>query len=159
MQCNATNSCVRAWKPVAFVFCLGHMNFLSCSKLLWVALANGHVVLIWSNCCGPVVWDEWKSHKVTAALGPFFNFWDKNEHFFLSVSCFKTRTRISVFHSCASKREWECFLSVSCFETRTRIPVFLSCALRWEQESRFLIENSRWSLGSVNWWQLLTGFD
>ena len=43
---------------------------------------------------------------------PISNFWDKNKNFFLSISCFETRTRI--------------FLSVSRFETRMRISFFQS---------------------------------
>ena len=99
MQCNATNSCVRAWKPVAFVFSLRYMNFLSCSKPLWVAL-------IWSNCCG-VGWV--KISQSDCCCGCLFQFLrqerefppfslmlrDEIENFFLSISCFETRTGIS----------------------------------------------------------------
>merc|ERR550517_495679 len=60
---------------------------------------------------------------------------DEIENFFLSVSCFETRSRISSFQSHASRRDREFlpfslmlrdevenfFLSVSCFETRSRI--------------------------------------
>ena len=63
---------------------------------------------------------------------PFINFRDKNGNVFLSVSYCETRTRNSVFQSCASRLEREFFafslmfrdknvnfcLSVSCLETR-----------------------------------------
>jgi hypothetical protein len=73
---------------------------------------------------------------------------DKIENFCLSVSCFETRSRISVFQSHASRRDREFLsfslmlrdeienfcLSVSCFETRSRVSVFWSRASRRDRE-------------------------
>merc|ERR1712112_42511 len=73
---------------------------------------------------------------------------DEIENFFLSVSCFETRSRISSFQSHASRRDREFlpfslmlrdeienfFLSVSCFETRSRISSFQSHASRRDRE-------------------------
>ena len=52
----------------------------------------------------------------------YLNFWDKNKNFFLSISCFKTRTSILVFQS--NKNFWEReFPSVSILVLR-KIPAF-----------------------------------
>ena len=67
--------------------------------------------------------------------GAYFNFRDKNENFFLLISCFETRTGILFIQSWALRREREylsfsllildenkdIFLSISYFETRMRI--------------------------------------
>ena len=59
---------------------------------------------------------------------------DEIENFFLSVSCFETRSRISVSRSRASRREWEFDLTISCFETRARF-FLISLVLRDENEN------------------------
>ena len=63
---------------------------------------------------------------------------DEIETFFLLVSCFETRSRISSFQREAffnSRDEIEkFFLSVSCFETRSRISSFQSHASRRDRE-------------------------
>ena len=93
---------------------------------------------------------------------------DKIENFFLSVSCFETRSRISSFQSHASRRDREFlslglvlrdenenlilqshvsrqerdfFSSVSCFETRTRIFTF-SLMHRDENENFYFQSHS-----------------
>ena len=48
---------------------------------------------------------------------------DEIENFFLSVSCFETRSRISSFQSHASREERDYLLSISDIETRTRIEI------------------------------------
>ena len=93
------------------------MNFLSCSKPLWVAL-------IWSNCCG----EGWVIiSQSDCCCGCLFQFLrqerefppfslmlrDENENSRLSVSCFEMRTRME--NSCWSLRSvtwWRLLIGV-----------------------------------------------
>ena len=95
----------------------------------------------------PTMW-TWKILSLRAWRDAYFNSRDEIENFFLSVSCFETRSRISSLQSHASRRDREFFpfslmlrdeiknffLSVSCFETRSRIS-FLCLMLRDEIEN------------------------
>ena len=47
--------------------CLLHKLYALREVLLVTVSCIDHVVVIWSNCCGPVTWSEW---KVTAAAWP-----------------------------------------------------------------------------------------
>ena len=79
-------------------------------------------------------WDEMANGTKQSIARCIFNSRDEIENFFLSVSCFETRSRISACQSHASRRDREFLpfslmlrdeienfcLSVSCFETRSR---------------------------------------
>ena len=64
---------------------------------------------------------------------------DEFENFFLSVSCFETRSRISVSRSRASRREWEFDLTILCFETRARF--FLISLVLWGENGSFYFQS------------------
>ena len=79
-------------------------------------------------------WDEMANGTKQSIARCIFNSRDEIENFFLLVSCFETRSRISTFQSHASRRNREFLSSLSCFETRPR-RMFKKMHFCWEMAS------------------------